>query len=259
MAWRRQAKAITWANVDTDLCRHMASLCHNEFKRIEAGTKWPLFHRQCFEMHFLEWKMYFDSNFIEVCSKNSKSSLIRITAWRRTGDKPLHKLMLTQLRNVSLSYLTLNTLDCFEEYYIHLRFDTCDIKTGQVVDIKPQGTKWPWFNIRMSSYQHRNSHCRDKTILRPSYLHNGISYTGKMTSLYWISPLALFLSPISRLLSARRRNDPGHKQAWRWPSHIPKRVNRHLLITSTERIYRKTSKRTRGSWQVVVNLGIVLN
>ena len=26
----------------------------------------------------------------------------------------------------------------------------------------------------------------DKTILRPSYLHNGIPYTGKMTSLYWI-------------------------------------------------------------------------
>ena len=23
-------------------------------------------------------------------------------------------------------------------------------------------------------------------ILQPSYLHNGISYTGKMTSLYWI-------------------------------------------------------------------------
>ena len=38
----------------------------------------------------------------------------------------------------------------------------------------------------MSSYQYRKSHCGDKTILRPSYLHNGISYTGKMTSLYWI-------------------------------------------------------------------------
>ena len=36
----------------------------------------------------------------------------------------------------------------------------------------------------MSSYQHRKSHCGDKTILRPSYLHNGISYTGKMISLY---------------------------------------------------------------------------
>ena len=44
----------------------------------------------------------------------------------------------------------------------------------------------PQFNIKMPSYQYRKSHCGDKTILRPSYLHNGISYTGKMTSLYWI-------------------------------------------------------------------------
>ena len=44
----------------------------------------------------------------------------------------------------------------------------------------------PWFNIKMTSYQYRKSHCGDKTILRPSYLHNGISYTGKITSLYWI-------------------------------------------------------------------------
>ena len=46
-----------------------------------------------------------------------------------------------------------------------------------------------WINIKMSSYQYRKSHCGDKTILRPSYLHNGISYTGKMTSLYWIRAL----------------------------------------------------------------------
>ena len=43
----------------------------------------------------------------------------------------------------------------------------------------------PWFNIKMSSYQYRKSHCGDKTVVRSSYLHNGISYTGKMTSLYW--------------------------------------------------------------------------
>ena len=48
-----------------------------------------------------------------------------------------------------------------------------------------------WFNINMSSYQYRKSHCGDKTILRPSYLHNGISYTGKMTSLYWIRALVV--------------------------------------------------------------------
>ena len=40
-----------------------------------------------------------------------------------------------------------------------------------------------------SSCQCRKSHCGDKTILRPSYLHNGISYTGKTTSLYWIGAL----------------------------------------------------------------------
>ena len=43
-----------------------------------------------------------------------------------------------------------------------------------------------WFNIKMSSYQYRKSHCGDKMVVRSSYLHNGISYTGKMTSLYWI-------------------------------------------------------------------------
>ena len=51
----------------------------------------------------------------------------------------------------------------------------------------------PWFNIKMSSYQYRKSHCGDKTVVRSSYLHNGISYTGKMSSLYWIRALCLFL------------------------------------------------------------------
>ena len=43
-----------------------------------------------------------------------------------------------------------------------------------------------WFNIKKPSYQYRKSHCGDKTVVRSSYLHNGISYTGKVTSLYWI-------------------------------------------------------------------------
>ena len=46
----------------------------------------------------------------------------------------------------------------------------------------------PWLNIKLSSYQYRKSHCGDKAVVRSSYLHNGISYTGKMSSLYWISP-----------------------------------------------------------------------
>ena len=47
-------------------------------------------------------------------------------------------------------------------------------------------TPGPQFNIKMSSYQYRKSHCGDKTVVRSSYLNNGISYTGKMSSLYWI-------------------------------------------------------------------------
>ena len=53
-------------------------------------------------------------------------------------------------------------------------------------DLQNDTTPGPWFNIKISSNQYRKSHCGDKTIIRSSYLHNGISYTGKTTSLYWI-------------------------------------------------------------------------
>ena len=51
--------------------------------------------------------------------------------------------------------------------------------------------RWPWprFNIKMSCQLNRNSHCWDKTVTRLSYLHNGNSYTDKMESLVWVSPL----------------------------------------------------------------------
>ena len=61
----------------------------------------------------------------------------------------------------------------------------------------------PRFNIKMTSYQHRKSHCGDKTILRPSYLHNGISYTGKMISLYWIRALLTFSMALKMSLMAK--------------------------------------------------------
>ena len=57
------------------------------------------------------------------------------------------------------------------------------------------------FNIKMSSYQYRKSHCGDKTVVRSSYLHNGISYTDKTTSLCWIraqfSPTVYLSLPLS--------------------------------------------------------------
>ena len=48
------------------------------------------------------------------------------------------------------------------------------------------------FNIKMSSYQYRESHCGD--------LHNGISYTGKMASLYWINPQLVTSPSLSHMV-----------------------------------------------------------
>ena len=49
--------------------------------------------------------------------------------------------------------------------------------------IHPRNAR-PWFNIKMLSDHYRKSHCGDKTVVRSSYLDNGVSYTGKMTSLW---------------------------------------------------------------------------
>ena len=49
-----------------------------------------------------------------------------------------------------------------------------------------------WFSTKMFSYLYRKSHCGDKMILQPSYPHRGISYIGKMTTLYWIRPEAVY-------------------------------------------------------------------
>ena len=61
------------------------------------------------------------------------------------------------------------------------------------VFVVQQAFQWPgsWFNIKMASYQYRKSYCGDKAVGRSSYLHHVISYTGKMASLYSISPLIL--------------------------------------------------------------------
>ena len=56
------------------------------------------------------------------------------------------------------------------------------------------------FNLMMWSYQYRKSHCGYKTILRPSYVYNRISYTGKTTSLYWIG--TQYVRPVSQVISS---------------------------------------------------------
>ena len=73
----------------------------------------------------------------------------------------------------------------------------------------------PWFNIKMLSYQYRKSHCGDKTVVRSSYLHNGISYTGKMVSLYWIRAQDVITG-----LGYRKAQKRWHWQVIIWTNHV---------------------------------------
>ena len=46
-------------------------------------------------------------------------------------------------------------------------------------------------NIKMSSYQYRDPHVKDKTVLWPSYLQHGNPHTWESWSLYWAKALAI--------------------------------------------------------------------
>ena len=121
------------------------------------------------------------------------------------------------------------------------------------------------FDTNESSYQYRKFQCGDKTILRPSYLHNGISYTHKMTSLYWIRAQALLrlrlfsffcriivVFPLTSLPRRRLWFAKGHPRDWvgyhlmaTVPSFSPREINhfvqrhRDLWIwNNTKRIWR---------------------
>ena len=59
---------------------------------------------------------------------------------------------------------------------------------GYYYKVNPLQRPGCWFDIKIPSYQYRISYW-DKIILWPSYLHNGISYTGKTMCLYWIKAL----------------------------------------------------------------------
>ena len=65
----------------------------------------------------------------------------------------------------------------------------------------------PWFNVKMSCYQCRKCHCGENTFVTSSHLHNEISYTIKMISLYWINPFFRETSCETNLFKITIEND----------------------------------------------------
>ena len=102
-------------------------------------------------------------------------------------------------RNVHISVLNDALWDMEQVHYgicelsqlAHISHEFCIRFCRVLLCLVGLSSSGPWFNKKMSSYQYRKSHCGDKTILQPSYLHNGIPYTGKTTSLYWFGALIL--------------------------------------------------------------------
>ena len=86
----------------------------------------------------------------------------------------------------------------------------------------------PRFNIKMTSYQYRKSHCGNKMVVRSSYLHNGNSYTGK-TSLYWIRALVWNM----RQAISNRHADSSLIELW-YESYHAKYIFRYSHYTGFE-------------------------
>ena len=92
---------------------------------------------------------------------NNIPALVQIMAWRRPGDKPLSEPMMVNL----LTHICVT----WPQW------------------VKDQGR----IQYKDAFYHYSKYPCGDKMVVRSSYLNDGISYTGKMTSLYWIKALAV--------------------------------------------------------------------
>ena len=147
-----------------------------------------------FQYIFLnESVMNFDYGFIEICFWGSKWLKVNI------GPGNLSHVWHQAITWTNADWLpvkfcskcTINKmfLKCCLQYCCHfVPAALCQHKNIFSGNMTEAGS---WFNIKMSSYQYRKPHGGDKTVVRSSYLHNGISYTGKMLSLYWIRVLML--------------------------------------------------------------------
>ena len=182
------------------------------FNPLVPVTCWIYLRKHYIRLHFL----WFPNTEI------TQGIAIQAPGWHPTPPPPsLPPTTLPPLcRSTSVSYGCWRCHGCWwpgdtSAHRIFWPHTVCNQWDGSSEDASPFGSKnsrqprlrkFPdWritvglFNIKMLSYQYRESHYKDKTVVRPSYLYQGNLHTGKMASLYWISPLivAVFFAYIS--------------------------------------------------------------
>ena len=152
-----------------------------------------------------------------LCCVTNQPTLLSLTAWHLKqmsvtwiSDSKDHSRLCFNFLCEKLFWRNMNIHWHFISFFATLRVQVVE------VCLQERQEPGPRFNIKMSSYQYRKSHCGDKTVIRSSYLHNGISYAGKTTSLYWIGSLLL---PHSQ-----------HHGCW-WPGNIMSGVSACTLST----------------------------
>ena len=68
---------------------------------IEAKTGWTPFRRRHFHVHFLQWNccilIKLSLKYVRKGPIDNNRALVRTTAWRRSGDKPLSEPMMISL------------------------------------------------------------------------------------------------------------------------------------------------------------------
>ena len=104
------------------------------------------------------------TNFSEILGEIHPFSFSKMHLNMSSAKWRLFGLGLNELSNIAIQLYICSIL---------LFLNHC-FTAGAVLVSRSSG---PRFNINMSSYQYRKSHCGDKTVVRSSYLHNGISYT----------------------------------------------------------------------------------
>ena len=148
--------------------------------------------------------MYSHIQCLHTCGKYL--SIVTVIVTTKPGTKLTFKE--NGIHKEKILYKT-NTLKSESQQRCRINFQQPSFRDHRdVITSLLLGLSRPWFNIKMTSYQYRKSHFGDKTVVRSCNLNKGISYTGKMTSLYWITPRARFLSLTQsklRLCSANHR------------------------------------------------------
>ena len=162
-------------NARNEILHHPIDLCPPDYMRFTSIIILPV-EKFVIWSYLLNWRLQF-------CYR----SMMQIKPMPAAWCSPLWKNP-TPIISTSTPMATYFLQRIFQTWAsMNLFSKSMCLMTGDKATLTKQLSRsgtGPRFNIKMLSYWYRKSHCGDETVVRSSYLHNGISYTGMTTSFY---------------------------------------------------------------------------